>query len=101
MLENIITTIVYLLGELFLVWAFCKNEQGKQRRQWFVAVLVLFGFVAIVSYWLSPMRGAGYEGNTIQATLWVGCINMSLLVLYLIIRAYQHIKKYGSTPASK
>ena len=97
---NIVITLIFLACEFGLLRLCYRNNTPLARRQYSVAVFGAFAIICLVSYWLSPIRGADFVGDVLMPNLWLGWINLTLLALYMIALVIRGIKKYGLTPAS-
>ena len=100
MFTNIVITLAFLALEFGVLHLCYRYNTPLARRQYSVAVFGAFAIICLVSYWLSPIRGASFVTDELLPNLWLGWINMILLVTYLAALAIRGIKKYGLTPAS-
>lgn len=100
MFTNIVITLTFLALEFGVLHLCYRHNTPLARRQYSVAVFGAFAIICLVSYWLSPIRGASFVTDELLPNLWLGWINMILLVTYLAALAIRGIKKYGLTPAS-
>ena len=97
---NIVITLIFLACEFGVLHLCYRNNTPLVRRQYSVALFSAAALISLGSYWLSPIRGADFVGDELLPNLWLGWINMILLVAYLAALAIRGIKKYGFTPAS-
>ena len=100
MFTNIVITLAFLALEFGVLHLCYRYNTPLARRQYSVAVFGAFAIICLVSYWLSPIRGADFVGDVLMPNLWLGWINLILLALYMIALVIRGIKKYGLTPAS-
>ena len=100
MFTNIVITLAFLACEFGLLHLCYRYSTALMRRQYSVTIFGAFAIICLVSYWLSPIRGASFVTDELLPNLWLGWINMILLALYMIALVIRGIKKYGLTPAS-
>ena len=100
MFTNIVITLAFLALEFGVLHLCYRYKSPLARRQYSVAVFGAMALLSLGSYWLSPIRGASFVTDELLPNLWLGWINMILLVTYLAALAIRGIKKYGLTPAS-